>query len=96
MQLSNVSRERSASNCLTLKNTAQKSFEILSSIYKKHSGTVLELGNGVVYVKCTPMQFLTSEIIILHYSRKENEVGACNEVGVWPSVRLNLLSPMQL
>jgi hypothetical protein len=58
-------------------------------------GGLLELSNGVVYIKCTPMQFLASEIIILHYSRKENKADACKGVGIWPFIRLNLLSPMQ-
>jgi hypothetical protein len=59
-------------------------------------GTVLELSIDVVYIKCTPIQFLTLEIIILHYSHKENKVGACKGVGIWPPIRLNVLLPMQL
>ena len=42
----------------------------------REMGTVLERSNGVVYIKCTPMQFRTSEIIMLHYSHKENKVNA--------------------
>jgi len=59
-------------------------------------GTVLEISNGVVYIKFTPMQFLTSEIIILHYSHKENKLDAYKGVGIWPFIRLNLLLQMQL
>lgn len=107
IQLINVSRERSASDCLTLKKTAQKSFEALSVIYQKtqrymqqdryisiqlcdlhvlywaykylcfkpsKNGAMLELSNGVVYIKFTPMQILISEIIILYLFHKENKV----------------------
>jgi len=32
----------------------------------------------------------------MHYFHRENKLDACKGVGTWPSIRLNLLSPLQL
>ena len=32
----------------------------------------------------------------MHYFCKENKLDACKGVGIWPSTRLNLLSPLRL